>query len=179
MSKINRDTREFIAKKAVETSFAEEEKAFQQEEHHLAMACYQALFNKDILKLVHKLPKEWFRWEKCLRFNCDGWDIKLTALEDVPVPYSHTCSRLGSITGELAQTVQKFSQDKKAFQEKRVEAYRKTLNLLESVGSMKRLKTVWPEGKAFYQEFDVEIEKNLPAIPVTRVNEILGLTVMA
>ena len=54
-------------------------------------------------------------------------------------------------------------------------AKRQVKALVGSVTTIKKLAEVWPEGAAFYAEFNDET-RNLPAIPTTELNQLLGLT---
>lgn len=55
------------------------------------------------------------------------------------------------------------------------EAARNKLGIfLSSVSTMKKLKELWPEGEPFWLQLS-DTPRTLPAIPISEINNILGL----
>ncbi|MBW3374676.1 hypothetical protein KYK31_11905 [Hymenobacter norwichensis] len=171
--------RESITNNATHKSFADQNDGIKQEENDLALELYKSIFTPDELKLANKLDKRWFHQDDCLRFNCGGYDLTLCVKIGVPVPYNKGyCSRLGNITGELAEKAQAFANKKNDIRDEQNKAYRAIKSLLYSVNTIKQLKSVWPEGAEFYAMYDEASAKSkggVPAVQIDEINKLLGL----
>lgn len=176
MTRMTKDLRESIARKAVETQFKPRHDALKVEEHKLGMEMYNATFPADIQKQLKKIPDGWLRMDGCLRFNCGGYDLRFTVSPAVPVPYSTHCARLAAVTGDLAERGQAHANALKDFREQYEAAYRALLRMLESVGSVKALQKAWPDGIEFYKNYLTAAPgAAVPALRVEEVNKMLGL----
>ncbi|TGE04602.1 Nmad5 family putative nucleotide modification protein [Hymenobacter fodinae] len=172
------EIRDNIARNATKQKFTKENDAIKQEENDLALELYHSLFTPEELKLVTKLDTKWFHQDKCLRFNCGGYNLMLCIKEGVPVPYSRHCSILGNISGDLAIKAQEFANKKKDVEADQAKALRAIGSVLYSVNTIKQLKTVWPEGADFYAMYDEASAKSkggVPAVQIDEINKLLGL----
>lgn len=151
MTRLTKDLRESIARKAVETQFKARHEAHKAEENKLRM-------------------------DSCLRFNCGGYDLRFTVTPAVAVPYSTHCARLGTLTGDLAERGQAHANAGQTFRTEYETAYCALLRMLEGVGSVKALHKAWPEGIEFYKTYLTAAPgANVPALRVEEVNKMLGL----
>lgn len=178
MATITKDIRERICRKTVTATFQPKKDAISKRENKLAIECYNHLFPKKIRDIIAKVPTEWLRSCSCLRFNANGWDINLNAGKEMPTPAMSGCGRLGNLTGEIAEKVQAFSQEKKSLEDEWRSANAKMLGFLEQFRTFKKLEEAWPEGKKFYKEFDADRPSaNVPAVITKEINIMLGIEV--
>jgi len=176
MSKITKELRERIAKKAVNDSYKSKSDDLKKRETKLAIECYNHVFPKKVRDAVAILPQGWLRTCSCLRFNANGWSVSLNAEKEMATPASAHCSTLGNVDGELAEKVQAWAQEKKTAEENYILSYRKLLGFLEQFTTFKKLEEAWPEGKKFYAEFNADRpSKNVPAVITKEINDMLGL----
>jgi hypothetical protein len=142
----------------------------------LGIECYNEVFPNSIRQILAQVPEEWLRTCDCLRFNANGWQVTLCVGRQMPTPANAYCSLLGNVTGELAERVQQFGQDKERFREDERKAISEMESFLCGFRSFKQLRDNWPEGKPFYQNYDVDrTEANVPAHRVKSINEMLGI----
>lgn len=179
MTRITNEMRNSIAHNATKNIFDVQGKAIKQEESDLAIELYNSLFESKELGQIKKLPKKWFHYDGCLRFNCAGYDLTFCVFEAVPVPYDRGyCSRLGNITGDLAEKAQAFGSKKEGVKDEQNKTRQTIKSLLYSVNTIKQLKTVWPEGAEFYAIYDEASTKSkggVPAVQIEEINKLLGL----
>lgn len=178
MSRLTKDLRSSIASNAVNATFKPRQEELKKEEIALAIECYNSLFPEKVRRAVARVPKEWIRTCSCLQFNANGWRISLNAGKEMPTPAMSGCGNLGSITGELGEKVQTFSQKGKTLNEEWRTALRKMEGFLEQFGSFKKLEEAWPEGKKFYEKYNAERPStNVPAVITKEINDMLGIKV--
>jgi hypothetical protein len=176
MSKITKDLRERIGRKAVNATFEPKAAELKKRENKLAIECYNHIFPKKIRDVIQDVPKEWLRHCDCLRFNAGGWNVTLCAGKEMPTPNTSHCGMLGSIDGELAEKVQAYSQEKKKVDEEWRTAIHKMAGFLEQFTTFKKLEEAWPEGKKFYQEYNADRPSaNVPAVITKEINDMLGI----
>jgi len=182
MTRITKDLADTIARSTVNEQFKKRADEIRKEEYAIAMELYKHAFDvpmengKNLLNAVNKVPKNWFRMDKCLRFNCEGYQLHLDVEKAVPVPYSTECRRLADITGPLAKKAQEFASKKQAARDEFDTAYRALKNMIESCGTVKKLHKTWPEGITFYGKYLEATEgANLPAVQIKEINKMLGL----
>lgn len=181
--KLTNYSRDSIAKRAVEHSFAAQVAALEAEADALGREAYDLLYPATELKLVSKLPENWFRRDACLRFNVGGRDIVLNVSSGLPVPYGpkgssggYGCNRLGVIEpGELCDRIQAHAVAFEKHREDRRAAERATRQMLGAVSTVGKLEEVWPEGKPFYANYLDKSVPQLPAIRAQEINQMLGL----
>lgn len=183
--KLTNFSREAIAKRAVEHSFAAREEAMASESDALAREAYDTLFPLAEQKLVAKIPENWVRLDQCLQFNVGGQAIRLDVKgPGLPVPYKsktgdslgYGCNRLGVIEpGDLCDRIQAHALAKHKLTEEKRAALRATQSMLEAVTTVGKLAEVWPEGKDFYIQYVDRPAPQLPAVRVQEINQLLGL----
>lgn len=176
MAKITKDLRERIGRKAVNATYQPKADELKKREAKLAIECYNHIFPKKVRDAVALVPEGWLRTCSCLRFNAGGWNVNLNAGKEMPTPQSGGCGMLGNISGELAEKVQAYSQEKKTLEEEWRIAGRKMAGFLEQFTTFKKLEEAWPEGKKFYAEFNADRPSaNVPAVITKEINDMLGL----
>lgn len=176
MSKITKETRERIRNIAVDSTFKPRMEAWKKEDAKLAVECYNFIFPEKVRDIIAKVPPEWLRTCSCLRFNANGWSVTLNAGKEMPTPASNSCSNLGSITGELAERVQKHVEAKRTMDAEYNAARVKMMGFLEQFTTFKKLEEAWPEGKKFYKDFNADrISPKVPAVITKEINAMLGI----
>lgn len=176
MTRLTKDLRQAIARNCVEVQFAKQKKEVRKEESDLGLELYKDVFDAKIISQAKKMPEKWLRKDSCLRFNCAGYDLRFNVEPSLSVPFSSDCSRLGSVTGELASKAQEFVARRDKLNESYRAAYNAVLALLDSVNSIAQLEKVWPDGKPFYARYVQSVQgTSVPAIQVKELNTLLGL----
>lgn len=176
MSKITKDLRERISMKAVKSTFEPQAAELKKRENKLAIEAYNHIFPKKVRDLIAQVPKDWLRHCDCLRFNAGGWNVTLCAGKEMPTPANNGCGMLGSLTGEIAEKVQAYSQEKKKLDEDWRSANHKMYGFLEQFTTFKKLEEAWPEGKKFYAEYNADRPSaNVPAVITKEINAMLGI----
>ncbi len=178
MTTLNNHIRDTIINAAINAAYDKKFKDIAEEEHEVGMALYVASFKKKTLEDVAAVPKDWFRQDSCLRFNCGGHDVWFIVKKAVPVPYSRDCNRLENFDHNDPSTKlgQGFSEKKRALENERNDAKNQLKAIIYSCRTIKKLKDVWPQGLKFYSSYSVEpMKSGLPAIQVESVNKLLGL----
>ena len=178
MSKISKDIKEKIARRAA-TKFAEKTKIkLAKEEEKLALQCYNHIYSKKERDIIATVPDGWLRKCKCLKFNIAGWTVTLTAKEEMPTKQQDYCKPLGVVeAGDLADKVQAHATAKKKADEDLSAFYHKILSMLLGVSTWKKLQETWKEGTEFYKDL-IPAENtgaNVPAVLVADINKALGL----
>ncbi len=174
--KLSKDIRTSIAKKCLDAQFKVESEAMNKEESKLALKLYKSLFPAKLLKQAAEMPKDWIRYDSCLKFNCNGYSLTFNVAEAVPVPKSDYCRAIGAPAYELAEIAQDFARKKEAFKEKQQHAARALLSMLESINTTAQLEKAWIEGKPFYEKYlENKNGATVPAVQVADVNSLLGL----
>ncbi len=189
MTRLTKYEREAIAAKAVAHAFDPKKVAIETTEDALGREAYAVVIPASESAAAAKMPTNWFRLDKCLRFNVGGQSISLSLSgEGLPVPYqakgeeygSYHCGRLGTILpGDLCDRIQAHAQAKEDYRNQRGAAYRSVFALVASVTTIKRLREIWPEGEAFFKGYDESAPSNLPAVRTDEVNAMLGLALAA
>lgn len=176
MSRLTQDIRDRIRNKAVDATFKPKSEEIRKREAKLGVECYNAVFPKKIRDAVALVPDGWLRTCSCLRFNAGGWNVGLNVGKELPTPQSSGCGVLGNLSGDLADKVQAFAQEKNQLQEDFSAARVKMLGFLEGFTTFKKLEEAWPEGKKFYAEFNADRpSKNVPAVITKEINDMLGI----
>lgn len=176
MTRLTKTIREHICEHAVKAAFEHKLEDLKNREAELAEACYNAVFSEDIRNALSQVPDGWLRTCTCLRFNAGGWNVMLCSEKEMPTPDSRFCEPLGAVTGELADKVQAFSQEKTQLTDDQHDARAKMLGFLEGFSTFKQLREAWPEGEQFYQDYDSRrIAPNVPAVITKEINTMLGL----
>lgn len=183
MTRLTNEIRNEICEKAIEESFAKKKAALKKEEAKLGMKLYKSVFKPSELAKLDSLDEKWIVRDRCLRFNCQGYDLRFNIADKeedgVPVPVSkrdYGCRSLGNITGEIAMEAQAFANKKQDASKEEDRARRALMAVLHSVSTVKRLAEVWPEGAKFYNIYLAEVEKTgVPAIKMQELNAMLGL----
>lgn len=179
MTRLTNDLREQIIDRAMDATYLEKIKEFEAEENKVGLILYKSSFPKSVLDNVKKLPQEWTRKDSCLRFNCGGYDIRLSVPEPVPVPFSRDCSRIGDFSADSieANLGKDFVSRKVTFDEEMRMTRRQLKTVIYNCSTIKQLKTNWPQGEKFYKIFETspDIKTGLPAIQITELNKMLGL----
>lgn len=176
MSKLTNDLREKICKNAVNATYKPKADKLKEQEAKLAVEAYNHIFPKKIRDIIATVPENWIRSCDCLRFNAGGWQVQLCAGKKMPTPASNHCDLLGSLTGEIAEKIQAFSQEKKKLDEEWRSALSKMAGFLQQFTTFKKLEEAWPEGKKFYHEYNADrVSANVPAVITKEINDMLGL----
>jgi hypothetical protein len=181
--RLTQETIRIISSRALEAAFKQRFDDIRQQEHDLAMACWEHVFPAEARNHALAAPSGWIRQDKCLRFNM-GYRQTTLNLKDasVPVPHSSDCRVLGTINDEtLNQRFTDFERDKNALRSEQERANQGLFSLLNSAKTMKRLAEIWPEGLPFYER-ELEVAKrsvSVPAVISEDVNKLLGLTPQA
>jgi len=174
--KLTNDIRTTIANNAIKESFKERDDALKKRHHDMGMKLYEILFPKDLRDKLKKIPDGWFGMDKCLKFNCAGYNLTFLVDEEVPVPRSYGCAVLGAITGAEAEEAQALAKESEVMRNEAKAAHRALSTMLASITSTKQLEQAWPEGKPFYQQYIVEKSKSgVPALTIDAVNKALGI----
>lgn len=175
--RINKGHIDTIVSRALANSFEKRFAAQTKEENALAVKAYNSIFPADLRKKVSSLPKEWFRRCSCLRFTVNGQYHTLNAAEELPSPFNSHCGNIGSLTGDIGESVVEFYNKKQDLIKDRTQAENKLRSMLSNVSTFAKLLELWPEGKPFYLDLDEDgkIKGGLPAIRFDDVNAILGL----
>lgn len=176
--RISRMSAEVIAHEACRDLFADEQKRSDEVEAELAIECYENVFTKAELEWTKTASAGWLSEDKCLRFNVNGWDIRLSVPKAVPVPATsrNGCMSLGVVGGELAVRVRDFVLKRDGDKQKRANARRDLENTILSAGTFKRLADMWPEGRPYYESYLVtKTPGTALSTPFAALNEVLGL----
>ena len=177
MSKITKDQKEKIARRAAEFAFKKRKEVTARREAKLAVECYNHIFAKKIRDAINACPDGWLRKCKCLQFNVGGWSVTLCSESEYPTPYSNHCGNLGNIpAGELCDKVQAHVQEVAKNKEDYSKLYYKILSMLTSFNSFKAMRENWVEGVEFYKDMDVDrVSPQLPANIISDINKQIGL----
>lgn len=183
MSNLTKYTRECIARAATAFAYDPKFKELNEEEDALAREAHAAIFPKAELATLKGVPANWIKLDACLRFNVGGQRLYLRTLDDgLPVPYrigdhaGYSCHELGTIPhGDLCDRIQAHAQAVEATKTANRETYRKVLALVDSARTVKKLRTIWPEGEQFYAKYDAVQPTKLPAIRIDELNAELGI----
>lgn len=170
--------REQICNAAISAAFTPRFAAQKEAESALATEAYETVFPADVRKQAARMPKGWLHLDNCLRFNVNGMDLHLDVIGDgLPVPYDRVyCSRLGTITGDLADRIIAHFGAKDELKAERDRAKRSLMALLQTCSTLKKLQQEWPEGEPFWSALAAkEREPGLPAPLVNDINKMLGL----
>lgn len=177
MSRLTQNIRERICNRAITAAFKEREESRAAAEIALGMEAYQAAFPEKERVAAAAMPEGWLRLDRCLRFNANGWNVTLRVNPGVPVPSAeYGCRNLASLTGELADRVQRHAQDEENLRDERRKAERELSGFLDQFKTIKQMREAWPEGEPFYAEFDVDRKPTgVPAVRVAEINALLGI----
>lgn len=180
--RLTNDLRAAITAAAITNAFDKKKSLLEKVESELAIEAYKVVFSKNELDAVTKLPKNWVRYDECLRFNVAGQSITLNTRPGLAVPYSvagargYGCHILGVIeSGELCDRIQKHAADKETYKAIRSSTQKKLEAMLNKITTLKKLREVWPEGVEFYQKYEEPKQAALPAIRMDEINVALGL----
>jgi hypothetical protein len=181
--RLTQETIRIISGRALKAAFKQRLDDIRQQEHDLAMACWEHVFTADARNHALAAPTGWIRQDRCLRFNMGFRQTTLNLNNtSVPVPHSTDCRTLGTIHDEtLNQRFTDFERDRNALQSERERANQGLFSLLNSAKTMKRLAEIWPEGLPFYER-ELEVSKraaSVPAVISEDVNKLLGLAPQA
>jgi len=179
--RLTQDMRALIAQKAVNESFRKQTETHAKMENAIGIECYKTVFDEATRRAVAKIPEKWLQEDACLRFNCGGFDLRLTVEKAPRVPSTgYGCRSLGSITGDLADRAQAHAQAGETLKRNKADAQRALLVMLGSVSTIGQLEKTWPEGKPFYEKYlEARPGSNLPAIQVAEINAMLGIEAAA
>lgn len=172
--RLTNDLRDIIAGRAVNHAFDPKFKAHKKVEDALAREAYAAVFPAAELAAIAKVPANWFRHEKCLRFNVGGLRIALCVEgEGLAVPY-YIGQYAAIQPGDLCDRIQKHAGAVEAEKAAMRSANAQLKAMLAKVSTLKKLREIWPEGQQFYAQYE-EVKTSLPAIRVDEINAALGL----
>lgn len=96
----------------------------------------------------------------------------------ITAKHSYGCAKVYEDGHKLSQRHAELSNRFEALKAEHQTAERQTKAALSSVGTIKRLIEAWPEVEPFASKFE-DAPKNLPSVPTSKLNEMLGLPVAA
>lgn len=165
-----------IVRRALEHAFAKDDAAMAKRESALARRCYNSLYPAAVRKAVEAVPNGWISEASKLGFNVGGLHIDLKCESALRVPAGGSWSRLGTIKDQtLIDAVNELLSDKRALGERRKQAEAATKAIVDSCGTTKQLRDVWPQGEAFYRHIEPPTKASVPAAQIKQLNEMLGL----
>lgn len=168
--------RDGIVRRAVKHAFEKEDAALAKRESALARRCYNAIFSLSIRKMADALPREWACTTGKPSFNVGGLHIALVSDEALRIPYTSQHCRLGDIKDRaLIDAVNELLAAKKQRDEKRKQVEAATKAIVNSCGTTKQLREIWPQGEQFYTHIEPQPRAQLPAAQIQQLNEMLGL----
>lgn len=172
--------RDDIVRRAMKATFEKQYDKFQKKESKLLRRAYNLAFTRRERSLAKKLGPKWFVLDNSLRVVfSNGVSVWLNGRNNfdgdkfpMPRQREHVVITDAKLEAEILEL--KEAQDK--LHQKESEAKVKLRALLNSVTTIDKLLDVWPEGKEFFQSYLVTNDKrNLPAIQVADINDLLGL----
>lgn len=176
MTRLTNTLRDTIRHRAIGAAFSEREAELKANEHRLGMEAYDAVIPEAERIAAAGLPERWCRYDRCLRFNAGGWDVRLDVEKSVPVFSGYGCHRLGDITGDLAERIQAHVQAKEALRKDKARAEHELDGFLAQFKSLKQMAESWPEGNPFYADLDIDRKPGgVPAVRVMEINKLLNL----
>jgi len=180
MTSLSQSLRDTICITAVNASFEKRKNDLDKREHVIALKCYNDVFKKITRDLAATLATGeggWLRMDSCLRFNIDGMYITLCVEKPLPVPHCHGYSNLGTPgTKALRDEAVEHAREKDRLKNDYGRAKTELAALLKSCRTFKVLEKAWPQGRQFYERYNVgEVRSGLPAIQVESLNKLMGL----
>jgi hypothetical protein len=168
--------RDGIVRRALEHAFAKEDAALAKRDSALARRCYNAIFPLSIRKMVEALPPGWTEETTKPNFNVGGLHIAFKSEEALRIPSRGGYQRLGDIKDRaLIDAVNELLAARKDRDERRKQVEAATKAIVNSCGTTKQLREIWPQGEQFYRHIEPAARVNLPAAQIQQLNEMLGL----
>lgn len=173
--RLTNEMRDRIIEAAVKARFDAEKKARAKAEDALGRKLYKIAFTEAERRAVEKLPSRWWREDKCLRFNVGGMTLQFNLDgQGVKVP-TINCNTLAAITDRDLIEEARSHADSTASGRKAREAAKGVLRgLVYSVTTIGALRSVWPEGAAFYRDIQAPPSTQIAPI-VADINKLFGL----
>ncbi len=182
--KLTKQLRAAIIANCLQHTFAQREAALEQKRQELADVLYMREFG-DVFPITAKLQKHWFRWQREIHISCDGfthWGNKpespcrlLAMSHERPMP-AHIAEQFTIKKGDAlfprAAAIVQLHQGIHADRRK-LELHLQTL--LETVSTLEKLRTLWPEGEEFFPKVPEKKTLPVPAGLRTAVNKMMGL----
>lgn len=183
--KLTKQLRRAIIANCVQHTFTERNDTLEQMRQELADILYERAFGT-AARLAATLPKYWFLWRQDISIQCKGfthWSNKpaeprasLAMSRERPMPEHITeqfTIKPGDALAQRAEDIVKTHQSIYADRRK-LELHLQTL--LESVTTLEKLRTLWPEGESFFPPAPAKKDLPVPADLTKVVNKLMRLS---
>lgn len=177
MGKLTNGQRDFIAKRAADSKYPSSKYG-----HYLAceqavigLEVYEACLSKKLRDSLASVPDGWICTNSRVRFAFESNRVHEFYLNGDSLPCRQNSQMpLGIISGELATRADALIDRIGETRQKHKELETKVRALVGSVGTIRQLYNVWPEGQEFYAGMDNE-PVALPCLNISEINAALGL----
>lgn len=175
--RLTNDMRSSIKSKAMKHRFGESDAEILQEEYNLAIKLYDIVYDKDVMKIIRQVPEGWLVQRSNFVFNAGGYRVDLKTEKSQPVKNEYWVTH--NIVGlDLIEEVKKFSERREDYKDVKKSSESKLDAILNSVTTVGSLEKIWPEGKPFYKNLNVEYKScGVPAIKIEELNSTFNLPV--
>lgn len=177
MTRLTNTTRYAICTAAIKDRYDPKDEVLKDQEDALFKEAHAHLFKPDELALVAAVPTRWISRDVKMRIIVECMGITISGKDALPFPrsfWSHDNRPVIKDDALAARIVQNAAAKEKLKAERR-EATRKLDAILAITPSMKALKKAWPEGAAYYAEFEDKPAPSVPAVRIEDINDLLGL----
>lgn len=193
-TKLTTAVRESIAKAMLAHRFGPDIKTLIADRADFAWAVYADVYPEHDRARMEELPVGWLPEQSSIsvqfgtRFQAPAF---CGAIDDgtfgfLPRPHGiwrrvqqrhvHACAKVYDHEHELSQLFERLAHRKSQLGSDIDSTRRQIIATLATIGTIARLKEVWPEAAPFAERFEVK-RVNLPAVPTAQLNQLLGLTV--
>lgn len=176
--RLNQHDRNYIVKRAVTARFDPIRESLKKEEAQLGRELYDHVYSPKVRAWTKAAPKGWLYEDECLRFNLCGLQVSVSVPGGLPVPHNGgSCrpQRIPVLDEDLRDRYLNLQDRIKAESAEREQVRASLVGMLSRVGTIAKLKEVWPEGLPFYDDLQPRERIDVPALQVADINKMLGL----
>jgi len=176
--RLTNNDRTSVLQRALDHAFLERKNKLKKDEDALARSAYEKLFPKKTRDALAALPSVWLRQDNCLMFSFRGLHAQLCLIESHTLPIPYDSRRLGEVSDEATHAAfLKLQGELGDYNRAYKEAKSGIWEMLLRFGTLKTLREGWPDGAKFYDHLKPREDALVPALQVSKINEMLGLKV--
>lgn len=178
MTKLTELIRADIIRAAITKALEKEMKRIEEMEFNLADTIYATVFTKEGIEKLRGLPSGWVPEDGKIAFRVGsmGWNVvRCRAPVRLPHSRSHGCLLAADSTSAIGEAWFELAAAKKDLEETKAQIKMAIRPILNSVTTVNRLKTVWPDVVEFLPTIysAPAVKASLPAVQIEHVNNLL------
>ena len=187
-TRLTKEMREAVALKIIEDTIGKNDEKIEKRRNDFSVKVYNTIYPKTMRDKMYALPDGWLPESDSfmVQFGASSMGYCRRALTEKKrflASHKHSHSQCIAVYDDAHPLTKEHDEITKALyeqNEKKRDAYSKTMSILNSCHTTKQLKDLWPEVAKYIEGYEPKEERTTAIVPVTgELNALLGLKTKA